>query len=370
MFGSIIHAMVIDMNEQQLNTVAQLRAFLNGTQEVQFEPSGEDAKRYAFLGCVVKRLRYDRLARADKGVVLRYLERTTGYSRQHLTRLVRRALRGEVLAKRYTAPEAGFARTFTAADVALLAQTDALHGTLSGPATKCLMQRAVTLFKDARYARLAEISVSHLYNLRRARGYETRRRHWTKTHGYHIPIGVRRAPTPEGRPGFIRIDSVHQGDQDGVKGLYHINAVDCVTQFEIVATCGRLSEAFLLPVIEAMLESFPFTILGFHAEREACPWGTTVRSTSTTRWQACWRNYAWSSPSPGLGAAMTTAWPKPRMVPSCANTWATATSRSASPTRLTHFAVRSSTPTSTSTAPVSLLKQSPMDQVKPARNTG
>ena len=266
MFGSIIHAMVIDMNEQQLNTVAQLRAFLNGTQEVQFEPSGEDAKRYAFLGCVVKRLRYDRLARADKGVVLRYLERTTGYSRQHLTRLVRRALRGEVLAKRYTAPEAGFARTFTAADVALLAQTDALHGTLSGPATQCLMQRAVTLFKDARYARLAEISVSHLYNLRRARGYETRQRHWTKTHGSHIPIGVRRAPTPEGRPGFIRIDSVHQGDQDGVKGLYHINAVDCVTQFEIVATCGRLSEAFLLPVIEAMLESFPFTILGFHAD--------------------------------------------------------------------------------------------------------
>ena len=71
------------------------------------------------------------------------------------------------------------------------------------------MQRAVTLFKDARYERLADISVSHLYNLRRAPGYETRRRHWTKTQGYRIPIGVRRAPTPEGRPGFIRIDSVH-----------------------------------------------------------------------------------------------------------------------------------------------------------------
>ena len=128
------------------------------------------------------------------------------------------------------------------------------------------MQRAVTLFKDARYERLADISVSHLYNLRRAPGYETRRRHWTKTQGYRIPIGVRRAPTPEGRPGFIRIDSVHQGDQDGVKGLYHINAVDCVTQFEIVATCERLSEAFLLPVIEALLASFPFQILGFHAD--------------------------------------------------------------------------------------------------------
>ena len=95
---------------------------------MQFEPSGEDTKRYEFISSV-KRLRYRRLARTDKGVVLRYLERTVGYSRQHLTRLVRRALRGEVLAKRYTAPEAGFARTFTPADVALLAQTDALHAT-------------------------------------------------------------------------------------------------------------------------------------------------------------------------------------------------------------------------------------------------
>ena len=362
--------MVIDMNEQQLNTVAQLRAFLNGTQEVQFEPRGEDTKRYAFISSVVKRLRYRQLARADKGIVLRYLERTTGYSRQHLTRLVRRALRGEVLAKRYTAPEAGFARTFTPADVALLAQTDALHGTLSGPATKCLMQRAVTLFKDARYARLAGISVSHLYNLRRAQGYETRRRHWTKTCGHRVPIGVRRAPTPEGRPGFIRIDSVHQGDQDGVKGLYHINAVDCVTQFEIVATCERLSEAFLLPVIEAMLASFPFTVLGFHAEREACPWGTMVRSTSTTRWQACWRSCAWSSRSPGPGAARTTGWPKPRMAPSCANTWVTAISRSALHLRSTRSATGSSTPTSITTAPASLLKPAPTRKVKLARNTG
>ena len=128
------------------------------------------------------------------------------------------------------------------------------------------MQRAVAVFGDARYERLAAISVAHLYNLRRARGYETRRRHWTQTQGHNVPIAQRRAPSPDNRPGFIRIDSVHQGDQDGVKGLYHINAVDCVTQFEIVATCERLSEAYLLPVIETLLASFPFQILGFHAD--------------------------------------------------------------------------------------------------------
>jgi transposase InsO family protein len=258
--------MVIDMNEAKLSTVAQLRAFLNGTGEVEFEPLGEDAQRYAFVAEVVRRLVYGRLKRHDKGVVMRYLEHTSGYSRQQLTRLVGRAIRGERLVKRYRAPKSGFPRKFMDHDVTLLAELDALHGTLSGPATKCLLERAVTLFGDLRYECLATISVAHLYNLRRARGYQVRRRHWTKTQGPAVAIGVRRAPAPEGRPGFIRIDSVHQGDQDGVKGLYHINVVDCVTQFEIVATCERLSEAYLLPVIEALLESFPFTILGFHAD--------------------------------------------------------------------------------------------------------
>ena len=79
-------------------------------------------------------------------------------------------------------------------------------------------------------------------------------------------IGVRKAPAPEGRPGFIRIDSVHQGDLDGTKGLYHVNAVDCVTQWQVVASVQTISEVHLLSVIEEMLGQFPFEILGFHAD--------------------------------------------------------------------------------------------------------
>ena len=258
--------MVIDMNETRLNTVAQLRAFLNGTAAVQFQPGRNDVQRYDFIATVLKRFAYRRLRRRDKAVVLRYLERTTGYSRQQITRLVRRDRDGTTLAKRYRAPRAGFARKFGTADVKLLAQTDALHGTLSGPATKRLLQRAWQLFGDPRYERLASLSVSHLYNLRRQAGYQATRLHWTKTRGPTIPIGERRAPAPDGRPGFIRIDSVHQGDQDGAKGLYHINAVDSLTQFELVASCERLSEAHLMPVLAALLEGFPFAILGFHAD--------------------------------------------------------------------------------------------------------
>jgi transposase InsO family protein len=51
-----------------------------------------------------------------------------------------------------------------------------------------------------------------------------------------------------------------------VKGIYHINAVDEVTQWEIVGATALISEAGLIPVLEAMLEQFPFRIRGFHSD--------------------------------------------------------------------------------------------------------
>ena len=66
------------------------------------------------------------------------------------------------LTKRYRASRTSFAHTYTGTDVRLLADTDTLHGTLSGLATKKLMERAYCLFGDARYQRLATISVAHL----------------------------------------------------------------------------------------------------------------------------------------------------------------------------------------------------------------
>ena len=214
----------------------------------------------------MRRFGYARLKRAEKAVVLRFLERVSGYSRQQLTRLVKRGCKGGQLTKGYRGSRTSFARTYTSADVLLLAHTDNLHGTLSGLATKKLMERAFERFGDARYARLAGISVAHLYNLRQGEGYQRQRQVWTKTRAVSMAIGERRAPAPNNQPGYLRVDSVHQGDQDGVKGVYHINTVDCVTQYEAVATCERISEAFLIPVLEALLESFPFAILGFHSD--------------------------------------------------------------------------------------------------------
>ena len=256
--------MVIDMNDEQLYTLAELQAFLDGTVAVDFAVAA--AARYDFIARTVQRFGYGRLKRVDKAVVLRFLERVSGYSRQQLARLVKRGAERRPLVKRYRASRTSFGCTYTGADVLLLAHTDTLHGTLSGLATKKLMERAYRVFGDARYARLATISVAHLYNLRQRAGYQRHRRAWTKTRPVTIAIGQRRAPAPNHQPGYLRVDSVCQGDQDGVKGLYHVNAVDCVTQYEGVATCERISEAFLIPVLEALLQSFPFVIRGFHSD--------------------------------------------------------------------------------------------------------
>ena len=254
------------MNETKLTSIASVKAFLAGTQEIQFAMKGQEGC-YDHIQRTLRRFGYGNLSRGDKGVIRTYLMRTTGYSRQQITRLIERGLGKCPLTKRYTKPKAGFARKYSHQDAVLLAEIDALHQGLSGPATKHLLGRAVDVYGDQRYAQLANISVAHLYNLRNhSQVYRSKRIHFTKTKGKPTVIGIRKAPSPNGKPGYIRIDSVHQGDQDGVKGVYYINAVDCITQWEVVACCERISEAYLLPVIESMLAQFPFKILGFHAD--------------------------------------------------------------------------------------------------------
>ncbi len=254
------------MQEERLDSIERLEQFLEGTAGISPRVSGNEEQRQAHVRRVLARFNYQGLSRRDKGVVVRYLVQTSGYSRQHLVRLIGRFVARKPLGQR-KAPVAGFYRRYTEADVRVLAQTDALHDTPSGLAVKHLFQRAWQVYGDARYERLAGISVAHLYNLRATPRYQDCRVSWQGTRaGKGVAIGVRRAPRPAGRAGFIRIDSVHQGDQDGVKGVYHINAVDCVTQWQVVATCQKISEAYLLPVLAEMLDTFPFTILGVHAD--------------------------------------------------------------------------------------------------------
>lgn len=97
--------------------------------------------------------------------------------------------------------------------------------------------------------------------------YRDQTRLFQKTKARNIPIGERRKPDPEGKPGYIRVDTVHQGDSSVAgKGLYTINLVCELTQFEIMVATEKISEAYMVPVLEAALSQFPFVIINFHAD--------------------------------------------------------------------------------------------------------
>lgn len=260
------------MDEAKLRTVAQLQEFLDATQEVSFTgtPGNSDSQRYEHISRVLKRFEYPGRSKGERGVVLAYLRRTSGYSRSQLTRLVGRwevnRLAQVPLAKRYGTPAIPFARKYTASDVELLVQMDRANEDVCGPAIVHLLRRAFCVYGDKRYERLSKLSVSHLYNLRKSTGYRGLRISFTKTRAVCNPIGVRKAPRPNGRAGWVRIDSVHQGDLDGIKGVYHITCVDAVSQWQVQACVQGISEAFLLPVLEMVIAQFPFQIEGFHSD--------------------------------------------------------------------------------------------------------
>jgi transposase InsO family protein len=245
-------------------SLEEIRAFLKASDELDFKAQNRE-EVYGWVNQTLRQQHYQELGRTGRGLVRLYVAKMTGLSRAQVTRLITRYLSGEAVQPKVYRRRR-FPSLYTAADAELLAQVDEAHETLSGPATQKVLQREWYDFGDSRYQRLARISVAHLYRLRQSRAYRQKRVHYEKTRPVQVAIGERRRPDPQGRPGFVRVDTVHQGDLDGEKGLYHINAVDEVTQWEIVGATAQISEAWLEPVLAAMLEQFPFRLRGFHSD--------------------------------------------------------------------------------------------------------
>jgi transposase InsO family protein len=242
----------------------QIQEFLRSSETIQFAGGGRD-ERYGWVERVLAAQKYRELGKGERGLVRAYVRKVTGLSESQTTRLIRAYLdHGKVQAQPYQ--RHSFAAKYTVEDIALLAEVDRAHGRLSGPATRRILQRAHEQFGDPRYKRLAKISVAHLYNLRGSARYRNQVAVFEPTQSHAAAIGQRRKPDPQGRPGYVRVDTVHQGDHDGAKGVYHINAVDTVTQWQVVGCAQKISELYLLPVLEAVLAQFPFAIRGFHAD--------------------------------------------------------------------------------------------------------
>jgi transposase InsO family protein len=252
------------MNDDNVVSVAQLREFVKLSNSAKFSSVSRD-ETYEWVGNTLGKFRYFSESKKNRGPVKGYIQKMTGYSETQVDRLIRRKRDvGRVVARKRTQPV--FPRVYTQEDIALIAEVDNAEGRRTGGALRKTLADMFHVYEDARFERLSKISVSHLYNLRGSRVYESRSLTYTKTQTVSVLIGIRKKPRPFGQPGYLRVDSVHQGDLDKQKGVYHVNLVDEVTQDEIVVTVAGISEEFLRPALEEALEAFPFVIRGFHSD--------------------------------------------------------------------------------------------------------
>jgi transposase InsO family protein len=254
----------ISVHEAEKLSLEAIGRFVGASEELRFT-SQDRQQVYGWVEQVLVQQEYTQQGKAARGLVRRYIEKMTGMSRSQVTRLIARyAATGGVRPTVYRRRR--FPDRYTRADIELLASVDEAHETLSGPATRRILEREHQLYGKQEYARLAAVSVAHLYNLRKSPRYRERRLNYTRTRPTAVSIGERRKPQPQGQPGYLRLDTVHQGDQREAKGVYHINAVDEVLQWQVVGSTPRISEAYLKPVLENMLRQFPFRIRGFHTD--------------------------------------------------------------------------------------------------------
>lgn len=249
-------------------SIDQIKDFLKTNKSSNFSLeiiSNKD--KYEFIKTTLWRIGYRRLSRKEKHFVLFYLKFFTGYSVSHLKRLSNKWRTGTLhynpIKKRNK-----FSQKYFPTDIALLIKTDVWHTCISGEATRRILQREYNKFNKIEYATISQISVSHIYNIRNNnRQYNSSEaKHFTRTNATQTNIGIRRKPQPDGKPGYLRVDTVHQGDFLGQKGVYHINIVDEITQYEMIASVEKITEKYLQPVIEELLKLFPFTIHEFHAD--------------------------------------------------------------------------------------------------------
>jgi len=253
------------MDDSDAKSLEQIRAFMAGSGGVVRFAGQHRDEVYLWVEGSLVRHQYTSLGRQEKGLLRRYVARMTGLSRAQVTRLIASYTdTGRVRAALYQRTK--FASRYTKSDVELLAYVDKWHGNLSGPATKRILEREYNEYGQSVYERVAGISVAQIYRFRGSENYRKSNTTYQPTRPTVIPIGERRKPRPEGRPGFLRVDTVHQGDRDGIKGLYHVNAVDEVTQWEIITTVPQISEHWLIPLLEDLLAQFPFVIRGFHSD--------------------------------------------------------------------------------------------------------
>lgn len=254
--------MTITMNISHITTLSQIGEFLKASSEFKLMPDSKQ-EVYAWLRTFLIKIGYRRLKKKEKALVKAYIMRVTGYSEVQIKRLLKKSKEGKLEWKKWQ--KGCFSAVYTETDIELLHEVDKAHA-LSGPATREILKREYNIFGKKEYRKLANISSSHIYNIRKRVSYLRKGKIFDETKSTCIPIGKRMKPKPNGRPGFFRVDTVHQGDQNNKKGVYHINIVDEVTQSEFVFSVQTICEKYLKIVLWDLYAICPFVIINFHSD--------------------------------------------------------------------------------------------------------
>jgi hypothetical protein len=245
-------------------SLAEIKDFVNSAGDIKFK-SQSRTERNAWIEKIFRQHRYLQLPKPDKGLLRRYIAMMTGLSPAQITRLINEYdERKTIKPRKYQRHK--FPKVYDLEEIAQLAEIDKAHNQLSGPATKQIIKEEYEQFGKTEHETLKNISVAQIYRLRTTRRYHEKTKFFDKTKPTQVPIGERRKPEPQGRPGYICVDTVHQGDKLGEKGVYHVNLVDMVIQYEYVGAVEAISEKFMEPILKELLEKFPFIIIEFHAD--------------------------------------------------------------------------------------------------------
>ena len=244
------------MDDSRLTNISQLRGFLESSKQLVINISGID-KRYEFIDNTVDRFDYKHLNRKDKRTVLSYIKKITGYKKAQIMRLVKRAIAGRLKSKVYKRVNPNL--TYRPYDIKLLETTDELHLRLSSLATREILRREYRLFGKPEFENISHISSSHINNLRQTNLYRSAYVNGTKAR--NINIGKTQVPQNNSIPGSIRVDTVHQRD------VFHINAVDEITQWEAIVSVPQITEEYLAPALKLLLSQFPFVVFNFHSDK-------------------------------------------------------------------------------------------------------
>jgi hypothetical protein len=250
-------------NDDKILTVLDLLPFVDTMEGFDLQSDCSTTERASWIRERLQRFSYRKIKRKEKGILQQYLCRVTGQSRRMIQYHIESYLQGKEICVTYERHQ--FVVTYSNRDRELLAEMDNLHGRLNGAATKKIMEQEYQR-GDHRYESLRRISVSHLYNLRGSRVYRENALTFEKTNPVQVPIGERRKPEPNNIPGFLRVDTVHQGDKDRKKGVYHVNMVDEVTQWEVMLATEQISESCMEVVLTEALPLFPFVPQNYHSD--------------------------------------------------------------------------------------------------------